>query len=176
MVHTLIAVLVTFGAVQASPVSMETGGAKWQSNYTKALAATRKNERPLLVVLDKPNQPKQALKEEQLDVKGEQGELLESYQLCHIDASTKHGKKVASAFHATEFPFTAIIDKKGEFVLTKKTGQLTGKQWEKTLTKFQDGKQEPQTYSSFYRGDVDTGISVGNTGCKACQQRAMQQY
>lgn len=175
MVHTLVAALVTIGAVSATPVSVETGGAKWESNYTKALAETRKNDRPLLVVLDKPGEPKEALKEEQLNVKGEQGELLESYELCHIDASTKHGKKVASAFHATEFPFTAIIDKNGEFILTKKTGQLSGKQWEQTLAKFQKGKKSAQSYSSFYRGGVDTGISVGNTGCKACQLRAMQQ-
>ena len=175
MVHTLVAVFVACGAVSAAPISVESGGAKWQSNYTAALAETRKNDRPLLVVLDKPGQAKEAVQEEQLEVKGEQGELLESYELCHVDASTKHGKKVADAFHATEFPFTAIIDKKGEYVLTKKIGQLTRTLRKNTLAKCQNGRQAPKTYSSMFRGGVDTGISTGNTGCKACQLRAMQQ-
>ena len=173
MVSTLAAFVVTLGAVSASPVSVETDGAQWQTNYTKALAATRKNDRPLLVVVDKPDEPKQALKAEQLDVAGKQGDLLESYELCHVDADTKHGKKVADAFKAKEFPFTAIIDKNGEFVLAKKTGQLSSNEWKSTLVKYQKGVKVTKTYSTFYRGSMDTSISVGNTGCKECQLRAM---
>ena len=176
MISSLAAVLITCGAIGASTVSVETDGAQWQSDYTKALQATRKDDRPLLVVLDNPSEPKEALKTEQLEIKGEQGELLESYQLCHVDVSTKYGKKVADAFHAEKFPFTAIIDKKGEYILVKKTGQITGDEWENTLEKYQEGaKPAPaQAYTTFYRGEVDTSISLGNTGCKSCQLRALQ--
>lgn len=174
MVSSLVAVLVTFGAISATNVSVEKDGAKWESNYMKALQATRNDERPLLVVLDNPNKAKEAIDADQLELEGKQGELLGSYQLCHVDVTTKYGKKVADAFHAEKFPFTAIIDKKGEFILHKKAGKLEGEEWNETLTKFKQG-EEPvrKVYTTNYRGELDTSVSVGNGGCKACQ-RALQ--
>lgn len=182
MVSSLVAVLVTVGAISADNVSVKKDGAKWESNYTKALQATRKDDRPLLVVLDNPNKAKEAIDADQLELEGKQGELLESYQLCHVDVTTKYGKKVADAFHAEQFPFISIIDKKGEFILVKKTGQIEGKEWESTLKKYKEGEQPAKVYTSNYRGEVetsyhgevDTSISFGNSGCKACQLRAMQ--
>ena len=174
MVSSLVAVLVTFGAISANNVSVETGGAKWQSNYMKALQATRKDDRPLLVVLDNPNKAKEAIDAEQLELEGKQGELLGSYQLCHVDVTTKYGKKVADAFHAEKFPFTAIIDKKGEYILLKKTGKLEGQEWNETLSKYKKGEEPAVEYTSNFRGGVDTSISIGDGGCKACQMRALR--
>ena len=174
MVNTLVVVLL-LGALSAQPVSMETGGVKWQSNYTKALRASRENARPLLVVLDIPGKPKESLTAEHLDIDGEQGDLLESYQLCHVDVSTNYGKKVATAFQAKEFPFTAIIDKNGEYVLVKKAGQISEVEWEATLAKYQQGVKPLKTYSTFYRGDVNAAISATNTDCTECQLRAMRE-
>ena len=175
MISSLMMVLVATGSIAASSFSSGSSATEWQSDYSKALEATRKDDRPLLVVLDVPGDPEEALESEQLDTKGDQGELLCSYRLCHVDVSTKYGKKVADAFRAKEFPFTAIIDKTGSVVLAKKKGQITDDEWEETLAKYQEGEQSTGTSStSFYRGDIDSAKTVSPTGCKSCQLRALQ--
>jgi hypothetical protein len=108
MVSTLTAALIALSSLTASAVSTGADAVQWQADYGEALAATRQDDRPLLVVLDVPDDPKSAVETEQFEIEGEQGKLLESYQLCHVDVSTKYGKKVAEAFRAKQFPFTAI--------------------------------------------------------------------
>ena len=169
MVSLLTAALITVSTFAASAVSTGIDASGWQTNYGKALAATREDNRPLLVVLDVPGDPEEAAEETQLELDGEQGELLESYQLCHVDVSTKYGKKVAEAFRAKEFPFTAIIDKTGSVVLMKQEGQISQDKWEQTLAKYQSGEQK-QSYTAFYRGNEMTTVST--SGCKSCQLRA----
>lgn len=180
MVSSLAAALVAVSTLAASAaISSGPGAPQWESDYGKALAASRQEDRPLLVVLDVPGRPESALEAAQLETTGEQGKLLGAYELCHVDASTKHGKKVAEAFKATEFPFTAIIDRTGSWVLTKKTGPISTAEWLDTLAKYKTGEQvETKTVStSFYRGEgaTDTSISSPTGGCKACQLRLQQQ-
>ena len=87
-----------------------------------------------------PGDPQEAVETEQLDTNGDQGELLGNYQLCHVDTSTEYGKKVAEAFRAKEFPFTAIIDKTGSIVLTKKEGQLSQRRMGKHVSQVSIGR------------------------------------
>jgi len=160
MIHFLsVAAIVTSSIVSASSTS------QWQANYGKALAATRMDNRPLLIVLDVPSDPKLAVERKQLETTGEQSDLLSAYQRCRIDVSTEYGKKVAKAFGAEKFPFTVIIDKTGSVVLCKKTGQLTEEQWRATLATYQKGeRQTPTIHTAFYRGAGtmfdDKGISA----------------
>ncbi len=140
-------------AVMTGSIVSALSGNKWQADYGKALAATRSDHRPLLIVLDVPSDPNLAVESEKLDAKGEQADLLGAYQRCHIDVSTEYGKKVAKLFGAKEFPFTAIIDKTGSVVLCKKTGQLTEEQWRHILDTYQKGeKKAPTLHTAFYRG------------------------
>ena len=182
MVHYLmISALAISSAVAASkPV-------EWQADYGKALAATRADDRPLLVVLDIPNNPKKAAEDDQLKTDGDQADLLAKYQLCHIDASTEYGQRVAKVFKADKFPFTAIIDKTGSIVLHKQVGQLTDDEWNETLATFKSGERSTmQLHTSSYRGAIGQGsgsfshpasTSVVNPSyCPSCQRNAQQSF
>ena len=147
MVHffVLTAIVLSNTVASSSP-------AQWHGDYGKALAATRGDDRPLLIVLDVPNDPKAAATDAQLDVDGEQAKLLSSYQLCRVDASTEYGQQIAKMFQAEKFPLTAIIDKTGSVVLLKKQGKLTNAEWNQTLSAYKSGERAPQHYTSAYRG------------------------
>jgi len=152
-------------AIALSSAVSASAPVQWQADYGKALAATRSDDRPLLVVLDVPAKPKKAVDEELLEADGEQAKLLAPYQLCHIDASTEYGQKVAKVFKADKFPFTAIIDKTGKVVLHKQVGQLTESEWNETLVEYQAGERaQPVSYTTAYRGNViETPSSSFNT-------------
>ena len=191
MVYVLATVSMLLSAVAANTDSMQ-----WEADYGKALAATRSDDRPLLVVLDVPAGPNTAAKTEQLDTQGEQSKLLGSYQLCHIDASTKYGQKVAEVFKAEKFPFAAVIDKTGSVVLTKQTGPLSDQQWQNMLTTYQSGERSTATshttsHTTAYRGEIyssensSTGIFGGESSgstitspsyCPSCQLKAQQSF
>ncbi len=114
---------------------------QWESSYGKALEASRDAEAPLLVVLDKPNTEEARLSPELLDegtAKGSES-ALRPYQLCHVDVTTKYGKKVAKAFHATSFPHVAIIDNTGSTVIFRKSGNIEADEWQRILTRHKSG-------------------------------------
>jgi len=158
MVHFLV-----FTTIAVSSAVATTKPLEWQADYGKALAATRADDRPLLIVLDVPSEPKSAIEVEQLQTDGEQSKLLASYQLCHIDASSEYGQKVAKVFKTDKFPFTAIIDKTGSVVLHKKQGQLTDAEWIETLSAYKQGvRAQPMFHSSAYRGQVNESSSYSN--------------
>ena len=174
MVHFL-----AVAALAASTLAMAPAKSKWQADYGKALAATRNDQRPLLVVLDNPADPAASLEPALLEAKGDQAELLKPYRLCRVDVSTEYGKKVAEVFGATQFPHTTIIDKTGKIVLFKKPGQIAGTEWETTLEKFEKGERtyESATQTSFYRGGTVLGSqSQGFSNpsyCPSCQRKSM---
>ena len=72
MVHVLSVAALVLSTIAATDKQVE-----WQADYGKALAATRADDRPLLVVLDVPNDPKSAVGREQLET--EQAQLLDAY-------------------------------------------------------------------------------------------------
>jgi hypothetical protein len=166
MVHYLaVAMLAASSAV--TPATTE-----WQSDYGKALAATRSENRPLLIVLDAPGT---AVAADLLATEGPNAELLKSYELCHVDVTTEYGKKVAAAFGATQFPHTSIIDKNGATVLFKQPGAISADEMKTALTKFEKGEQ-PVAHSVGYRGNTILGSQSGASypaGCTACQRKAM---
>ena len=80
---------------------------QWEASYGKALKATREADAPLLVVLDKPNTEEARLEPELLseDVdRGKDTKLLRPYRLCHVDVTTRYGRRVARAFRACFVP------------------------------------------------------------------------
>ncbi len=84
MISSLAAVVVAVSAVSSGAHTVQ-----WQAHYGQALAATRQDDRPLLVVLDIPGDPKTAVETEHLEIEGKQGQLLGAYQLCHVVVSTE---------------------------------------------------------------------------------------
>jgi hypothetical protein len=136
------------------------------------LAATRSDQRPLLVVLDNPADPNAAFDAKLLAAEGEQAKTLKSYRVCRVDVSTEYGQKVAEVFGATQFPHTAIIDKTGSKVLFKKPGQIAGDEWHATLARFEKGLA-PQTV--YFRGNSVLGAQTSQpmSNCPSCQRKAM---
>jgi hypothetical protein len=168
MLHYLAVATLAASTFAVSPTK-----ATWQADYGKALAATRSDQRPLLVVLDNPADAKTAIDPKLLSTEGDAAKLLKSYRLCRVDVSTEYGKKVAEAFKATQFPHTAIIDKTGSTVLFKKPGQIAGAEWQTTLAKYEKGVQVQQTV--FYRGNTILGAQSSRdiSNCPSCQRKAM---
>jgi hypothetical protein len=169
MVHYLAVATIAASTFAVTPAKV-----KWQADYGKALAATRSDQRPLLVVLDNPTDPQAAFDSKLLAAEGEQAQVLKSYRLCRVDVSTDYGQKVAQAFGATQFPHTAIIDKTGSTVLFKKPGQIAGEEWQSTLAKFEKGvAPKPQTV--YFRGNTVLGAQTSQpiSNCPSCQRKAM---
>lgn len=114
----------------------------WESDYGKALEATRADDLPLLVVLDKPQVDDARLDPALLSdgsAASKENQPLQSYQLCHVDVTTEYGQKVADAFHAQAFPYTAIIDKTGKVIIFSNTGKVSDSQWTSILDSHKDG-------------------------------------
>lgn len=188
MVHFALLTTLVFGSAVAS----SSKSVQWQADYGKALAATRADDRPLLIVLDVPSDEMKAAEDDQLKTDGEQAELLASYQLCHVDASTEYGQKVAKAFKADKFPLTAIIDKTGSVILLKKQGQLSDAEWNETLINYKSGERSAVRYTSAYRGPVVSGTVIESGSsysypaasssivspsyCPSCQRNAQQSF
>jgi hypothetical protein len=174
MLHYLAAATIAATTLAATP-----GKVQWQADYGKALAATRSDHRPLLVVLDNPTEPQAHLDDALLKAEGEQGELLGAYQLCRVDATTEYGKKVAKAFGASQLPHTAIIDRTGSVVLYRQPGQIAANDWSATLAKYQSGVGQTAT-QTYYRGSVGQPVfqsmqpvATSPSYCPSCQRRAM---
>src|SRR5688572_28686639 len=103
-------------ALAASFLAASPQAPAWKASYGKALQATKENDQPLLVVLDRPNSENARVEPKLLSegsVESESADQLKKYQLCHVDVTSDYGKKVAKAFRATSFPHVAIIDKTG---------------------------------------------------------------
>lgn len=168
----MVEFLITVIAFSTAGVSAD--AVQWQSDYGKALAASRADARPLLIVLDNPSDPKSAVEEDQLAAKGAQEELLGAYECCHVDVTTEYGKKVADAFKADEFPFAAIIDKTGSVVLHKTAGKVSDQKWQETLATYKAGERKTKALqTSYFRGGVSTSVQSPSY-CPSCQRRAQQ--
>lgn len=159
MIHFLAIATLIFSALAVTPKPLA-----WHADYGKALSATRSDQRPLLVVLDVPGDPKASADKKLAAEQLAQGELLKAYRLCHVDVTTEYGKKVAKVFGATQFPFTAIIDKTGSVILCKKLGQLSDREWNETLATYQKGErvQTGILHTTFFRGDGTLDTSGTN--------------
>ena len=111
----------------------------WSDDYGAALKQAKQLGKPLLIVIEGPDDSVARL--EQISLRDDRGQtaLLKHYVLCRIDATTKYGKAVAKSFRATQLPHTAVIDKTVSTILYTKRGQFTSQEWKTTLTKYRHG-------------------------------------
>ncbi len=154
---------------------------QWQSDYGKALAATRANDLPLLVVLDKPAVNDARLDPALLGQDTEAGSLqqdLHDFELCHVDVTTEYGQKVADVFHAKKFPYTAVIDKSGRYVLFSNAGEINADQWNNIVNTFKASASSTALTHVSYKMSGDsitiekpsTSFSSGSY-CPSCQRK-----
>jgi len=152
----------------------------WQADYGDALAATRADEKqPLLVVLDEPKGTDDRIEPALLGEGNSQAvdtKLLKRYRLCHVDVSTKYGKKVASVFKARRFPHVAIIDRSGSVILYKKSGQIDQTEWTSALETHQDGERVAAKHVSYKLSGDSSNSSTpayrNNSYCPSCQRKS----
>ncbi len=129
-----------FVAVAAALTGNAQPAADWHADYGDALAETRQDHQPLLVVLDAPSDEAKRLDPALLTA--ENGAFpLDRYSLCHIDVTTDYGKKVAEGFKVTEFPHVAIIDNSGSVILERVKGDVTKKDWLAVLNQHAKGQR-----------------------------------
>jgi hypothetical protein len=156
---------------------------RWESDYGKALTATRAGNGPLLVVLDAPQSEDARIEPALLSENGVSGKeftLLRPYRLCHVDVTTKYGQKVAKAFGANRFPHVAIIDKTGSLVIYRRSGQLNATEWEQALTNHKNGERpQPRTvaqvsYQPVYQPSTPVIYSspFPTSSCPNCQRNS----
>ncbi|QDU58037.1 thioredoxin domain-containing protein [Aeoliella mucimassa] len=174
MLHYFALVTVAFGLSANEPAAPQ-----WSSDYAEALKQTRSDDRPMLVVIDEPGTAEHSLNEEILNNMADGA--LADYQLCHIDATTKYGKKVAEAFKTTSFPYMAITDKDGKVIVHSQSGDVSAEQWSEVLGKFRTGElpvrrvvakpvinEQPVTTYPTYEGYPSYGSA--KPYCAKCQR------
>jgi hypothetical protein len=174
MVSYLATAILSVGVLSSAPQPLH-----WEASYGKALEATRSENTPLLIVIDKPNCKKAGIDPELLEenvIGGEDVDLLRPYQLCRVDVTTRYGKKVADAFGATRFPHVAIIDRTGSTVLYRQSGQLDIDEWESVLARHKSGERPvARTISRRIYQPSDIGLynmPISRPSCPNCQRSA----
>ena len=120
----------TVSLVAAAVVAQSVGVTpRWQTDYGTALRAAQQSRRPLLVVLENPKNPAQAVGKEALTNGHGRPELLKKFELCHVDVTTRTGKLVAEAFGARQLPYTAITDEYCRKIVDRHVGRPTAGKW-----------------------------------------------
>ncbi len=115
--------------------------AEWHQDYHEAKAAAIEAGQRLLVVLEQPGDAQHSVQQVSTTASPAETELLKPYVTCRVDVTTEKGKKLATAFGATEFPFTAIIDRNGRFVVYSNTGHYTDAEWASMLAENKEAKR-----------------------------------
>lgn len=155
---------------------------QWESSYGKALEATRADDQPLLVVLDKPQAADARIAPELLSqgaTDGKEAELLRPYRLCHVDVTSEYGQRVAGAFKAKSFPYVAVIDKTGSVILFSNAGKLKAEAWGQVLGAFKTGERSTAVTHVSYKPDgtmmfrnPSQMYTIGGSYCPSCQRRS----
>ena len=72
------------------------------------MQAAQSSVRPMVVVLENPENTDQRLDTDKLSEANRALLRSEQYELCRVNVNTTYGKLVAKAFGAKQFPYTAI--------------------------------------------------------------------
>jgi hypothetical protein len=130
---------IAVSTLAAALVGQSSEPPQWTDDYAVALAATKKTQRPLLVVIDDSQQPHPRLEHVSTTADTTQTTPLSGYQLCRIDAATEYGREVAESFKVRQYPYSAIIDRTGSVILHQQSGPITTQEWAATLARHRSG-------------------------------------
>ena len=108
---------------------------KWHRHYDMAKAVAQRAKRPLVVVIEKPDSAAEKIDDSKLTGKDRAKLTREKFELVRVDATTDYGKKVAAAFGARKFPYTAVTDQKSVRIVYRKAGQMSPKDWTLALAR-----------------------------------------
>jgi len=116
------------------------GDLEWTTHYGQARETAKQAKRPLLIVMEDPEKPNAKFDDRQLASESGQKDLLQKYLLCRVDVTTPYGKKVAEAFHAKKFPYTAITDKSATYITFRGAGNMKPNDWNEALDEHKEGE------------------------------------
>lgn len=142
-----------------------TGDLEWTTHYAQAKKSAAEHHRPLLVVLEDPNDPESKFDEAQMVNDESNRELAGKFELCRVDVTTEYGKRVAKAFGANELPYTAITDKSAKFITFRKAGKMNAEQWASTMSETKDGAT---TVTPVENTTIDWSLIPAQPYCPNC--------
>jgi len=131
------AVLVFLAVSSGLPVDAESN-VNWMTDYREAYNIAKAKDRQLLVILENPSDPEDQFRPVSFSKQALEDKSLEPYELCRVDITTPYGEKVAKAFSATEFPYTAITDKGASKIVFRRSGKLSDEEWKTTLVNYKN--------------------------------------
>lgn len=120
-------------AVAATLAGAAPVAASWTSDYAGALKAARTAKRPLVVVFENPNNPAQKLDQAVFAAGHPLDHATDRFELCRVDVTTKMGQRVAEAFGAANYPYTAITDRDVKVIVHRREGKPSARAWEQML-------------------------------------------
>ncbi|REK28008.1 MAG: thioredoxin family protein [Planctomycetota bacterium] len=141
----LVASIFVFGLGVAGARAEE--AVTWLDDYHVAKAAAIEAGKKLLVVLEDPSQASHTVQQVSDSSGAVEAELLKPFVLCRVDVTSEKGKSLAEAFGATEYPFTAVIDRRGRFVDYKHSGEFSNTAWVAMLVEQGQEEQRVETAS-----------------------------
>jgi len=120
----------------------------WYSDYHVAKDASIAAGTRLLVVLEDPTKPQHSIEQVSTMTSSVELELLKPFTTCRIDVSTEKGKDLAGKFGATEYPYTAVIEKTGKWIVYSNQGRFTNSEWVSMLVEQSQERSSTRTASS----------------------------
>lgn len=120
---------------ESQPESNGTQGASpaWSGDYGKALAMARASRKPLIVLIEKTEDPNQCVDVAETFGAGEHEDVTVKFELCRVNASTQYGQELAKSFGVYQFPFTAISTRDGMRIAYRRQGPITSDQFQAAL-------------------------------------------
>ena len=108
---------------------------RWNDDYGSAKQAAQTSERPMVVILENPEDTGQRLDTDKLNDVNRDRLRSKQYELCRVNVNTAYGKLVAEAFGAKQFPYTAVTDDKSKWIVFRKAGQMSPLDWSHALAR-----------------------------------------
>ncbi len=127
----LLTVSLTTGFLANAPDSK----LRWNDDYGNAKQAAQSSQRPMVVVLENPENTGQRLDIDKLSDAHRDRLRSKQYELCRVNVNTAYGKLVAEAFGAKQFPYTAVTDDKSKWIVFRKAGQMSPLDWTHALAR-----------------------------------------
>jgi|GEM_PF-3029925 len=136
MTHVQLSTVLIFMAVFANYAeAANQTELHWQKHYDLAKEVAQQKARPLVVVLENPKVNSEKIDETKLCEKKRKQLTTDHFELVRVDVNTNYGKRVAAAFGAKQFPYTAVTDDRSTRIVFRKAGQMSEKDWTLALAK-----------------------------------------
>ncbi|MFM9965954.1 MAG: hypothetical protein ACKV2Q_32635 [Planctomycetaceae bacterium] len=126
--------------VQPRQVAAMTSSPTHFTNYTEAYREAQREKKPLLVILNPPEETV-AVKVEDVRKTQQRRELLAKFVIVVIDTSTEHGETVNKLFNEKTLPHVSVIDRDQQWQVFRTSKKLQGEDWNRVLETFQNGEK-----------------------------------